>query len=218
MYQEDDLLMISGIQHLAFCERQFSLIHVEEQWQENILTITGSLIHQKVDNPYIVEKRNDTITARSIKVASYKLGLTGIIDVIEFKKSDSPTNCIEIPKYKGFWQPLVMEYKRGKPKDIDCDKAQVCASAMCLEEMHNIKLEEGSIFYNATKHREPVFFTQELRDNVINYAKKMHYLYDNGITPKAILNKSCKSCSMNEICMPSLSKLNVDKYLKQIIS
>jgi CRISPR-associated exonuclease Cas4 len=213
-YAEDDLLMLSGIQHIAFCERQWALIHIEKQWQENVATIEGAHLHEKADNPYLKEKRNDLIIARSVNIVSYELGLTGIADVIEFVRSEAPEDCIKIPKRSGFWKPKVVEYKRGKPKHIDCDKVQLCAQAMCLEEMHNIKIVDGALFYNQIKHRENVVFDNVLRNSVKTYSVRMHELYEAGITPKAVLNKSCKNCSLYELCIPELSKLNVEKYMR----
>lgn len=213
-YTEDELLMLSGIQHFAFCERQWALIYIEQQWQENIATIEGAHLHEKADNPYLKEKRKDFIVARSVNIASYELGLVGIADVIEFTKSASAENCVKIPKHSGWWRPKPIEYKRGKPKHIDCDKVQLCAQAICLEEMHNIQITDGAIFYNLTKHRENVVFDEALRNAVKTYAAKMHGLYKHGISPKAVQTPACKNCSMMELCLPGLSKLSVSKYMR----
>jgi CRISPR-associated exonuclease Cas4 len=216
MYAEDDLLLLSGIQHIAFCERQWALIHIEKQWQENVLTIEGAHLHEKVDDPYLKEKRHDVITARAVTLASYRLGLIGIADVIEFEKSESAENSIKIPKRSGFWRPRVVEYKRGKPKHTDCDSVQLCAQTLCLEEMHAVRIDEGAIFYNQTKHRQNIVFDDALRHAVARYAKRMHALYTQGITPGAVLRPACKSCSLYELCMPSLSGLDVENYLRSV--
>lgn len=214
IHSEDDMLMLSGIQHIAFCERQWALIHIEKQWQENIKTIEGTLLHEMADNPYIKEKRRNLIVGRSINIASYELGLVGIADIVEFEKSETSHNCIKIPKQSGWWSPKIVEYKRGKPKHIDCDKVQLCAQAMCFEEMHNIKLSDGSIFYNLIKRREIVVFDEGLRNSVKMYASKMHELYKLGSTPKSVYRSSCKNCSLYDLCLPKIFKLDVDMYIK----
>ena len=214
LYSEDDLLMLSGIQHIDFCERQWALIHIEKQWQENSLTIEGQFLHEKVDNPYIVEKRKDLIVARAVPVVSNSLGLYGVADVIEFTKTSEFDNSVVIPHRNGRWIPKVVEYKRGKPKNIDCDKVQLCAQNVCLEEMYGITINYGEIFYAAIKHRETVVFDTDLRNYTNLLARKMHELFQSGSTPKAELKPSCKKCSLYEICMPGISKLNPVNYIK----
>lgn len=212
-YGENDLLMLSGVQHIVFCERQWALIHIEKQWRENVSTIEGHFLHEKVDNPFIVEKRKDLIVARSINVVSYKLGLYGVLDVIEFERQETSDNAIKILHRNSFWHPNIVEYKRGKPKNTDCDRVQLCAQAICIEEMHDISLTQGAIFYNKTKHQEIVFFDEDLRNYTISMSQKMHEVYKSGLTPKGEQTASCKNCSLCEICMPNLSKLNASNYI-----
>lgn len=215
MCNEDELLMLSGIQHIAFCERQWALIHIEKLWEENILSIEGKFLHDRADNPFIAEKRKGIITARSVNIVSYKLGLYGIADVIEYVQSDISDNAVKIPRRKGFWRPQIVEYKRGKPKHIDCDKIQLTAQAMCMEEMNKIIISEGFIFYDQIKHREHVLFDETLRSAAIKYAQRMHALYEEGITPKAVENKMCnKNCSLHELCLPKISNISVSKYME----
>ncbi len=216
MYKEEDLLLLSGIQHIDFCERQWALIHIEKQWQENVLTIEGHFLHEKADNPYIPEKRKGLITARAVPLVSYELGLYGVADVIEFTKTGELDNSLKIPKRSGRWQPKVIEYKRGKPKNIDCDKVQVCAQSLCLEEMHNIFIQEAEIFYGQTKHREIVELDKNLRNHTKNLAGKMHEIFTAGVTPKAEYKPCCKSCSLIDICMPKILKRSTAYYLKDI--
>lgn len=217
MYREEDLLLLSGIQHIDFCERQWALIHIEKQWQENILTIEGQFLHEKVDNPDIVEKRKDLIVARAVPLASYESGLYGIADVIEFTKTGELYNAVKIPKRAGMWKPKIVEYKRGKPKNIDCDKVQVCAQSLCLEEMHNISIREAEIYYGQIKHRERFILDENLRNHTKNLAHKMHKLYEKGVTPKAEYKNHCKSCSLIDICMPKILNKNASNYLKKAL-
>ncbi len=220
LYNEDDMLLLSGIQHIDFCERQWALIHIEKQWLENVLTIEGQFLHEKTDNPDIVEKRKDLVIARAVPLVSYKLGLYGVADVIEFTKAgelDFSHISIQIPRRKGRWIPKIVEYKRGKPKNIDCDKVQVCAQSMCLEEMHNIHINEAEIFYGKIKHREKFILDENLRNHTKNLARKMHKLYETGLTPKAVYKAHCKSCSLINICIPKISGKNAINYLKREI-
>lgn len=212
-YKEEDLLALSGIQHIAFCPRQWALIHIENQWQENVLTLEGRFIHERADDPYVVEKRKDLIVSRAVNIASYKLGLYGVADVVEFWQTESSVNAVTVPKRRGNWRPRVVEYKRGKPKYMDCDKVQLCAQALCLEEMHGIRLEEGDIFYNAIKHRENVKFSESLRQKTKALALQMHNFFKAGITPPPVIGKACKSCSLKEICMPELGGMKASVYL-----
>lgn len=217
-YSEDDMLMLSGIQHICFCQRQWALIHIEKQWEENTLTIDGMFLHEKADNPYLKEKRPGIIISRAMPVSSKMLGLYGVCDIIEFTLSQNEENTIKIPHKKGHWIPAPVEYKNGKPKDIDCDKIQLCAQAMCLEEMYNIEIKEGFIFYNKIKHRELVMFDEILREKTKKYSSLMHELFRKKSVPKAIVSKSCKSCSLIDICMPNFFQLDPLDYMKRNLS
>ena len=217
-FTEDDLLLLSGIQHIAFCERQWALIHIEKQWVENVRTVEGHILHKKVDDPYFLESRGDFITARSIPVVSYKLGLYGIADVIEFIRSNDCNNSVTLPSHEGFWKPNIVEYKRGKPKNIDCDKVQLCAQSLCIEEMFNIIIDKGSIYYGETRHRQTVEFDEILRNKTQKYANRIHQLFNAGITPKPIYQKGCRMCSLIDICIPKMPKSSVRSYLKKAIS
>jgi len=219
-WTDNDLLMLSGIQHIAFCERQFALIYIEQQWVENLLTVEGHFMHERVDDPFESEIRNDRVILRSLPVVSFKLGLYGRADVIESIKTGKyeKGTVIKIEERDGWWYPVPVEYKRGKPKPDDRDEVQLCAQAMCLEEMYNILINVGYIYYGETRHRQEVRLTRELRKSVENYASRMHELYREGNTPLPVVRKGCRSCSMVDLCMPdSLSRAqSVSDYLKQL--
>jgi CRISPR-associated exonuclease Cas4 len=219
MYSEDDLLMLSGIQHIAFCERQYALIYIEQEWVENLLTAEGRNLHHKVDDPFENEKRANYIVWRSVPVVSYYLGLRGIADIVELRQiNDKSPGTIELPGETGFWEIIPVEYKRGKPKPDYCDEVQLCAQAICLEEMHRIHIHEGFIFYGQTRHRHPVQFSADLRIKVNEYAEKMHHLDNAGITPPPVLKKGCPSCSLKGICLPNtLAQKKTDEYLDQLM-
>jgi len=211
IYDDDELLPLSGIQHFAFCERQWALIHVERQWAENVRTVEGKHLHQRVDDPYFSESRGAIKTIRSVPLLSRMLGLYGFADVIEYYSLSNSDNFDEM---------TIIEYKRGKPKPDDRDEVQICAQAMCLEEMLKINLSGGYFFYGETRHRHKVLFSKELRERVVQLSRGMHELFVKGITPWAVKGKKCKNCSMSDICLPALGrkKTTAGKYIKSIIA
>lgn len=216
-YEDDDLLMLSGIQHFAFCPRQWGLIHIEQQWQENHLTVEGRWLHRKVDNPHAIERNKNVVHLRSVALVSHELGFSGIADLLELTAAqDQNNNTIEVPKYPGKWTVYPIEYKHGKPKHDDVDEVQLCAQAMCLEEMYGIVIHEGAFFYESIRRRFPIVFTNELREQVRNYSSMMHEIFDLGITPQAEFHSHCRSCSLNDKCFVNSMKraTSVNHYLK----
>ncbi|MBQ6518575.1 MAG: CRISPR-associated protein Cas4 [Anaerolineaceae bacterium] len=212
MYKEEEFLQLSGIQHYCFCPRQWALIHIEQLWVENYLTMDGEVIHENVHDSDFNEKRKDKLLIRGLYVHSQNLGISGQCDLVEFIKDD--INGISLNSKKGFWVPIPVEYKRGKTKIIDADRLQLCAQAICLEEMLYCTISKGFLFYNTTKNREEVLFTEQLRHLVYETYQKMHELYKRGYTPKAKETKSCKSCSLINLCLPKTEKYkSVEKYI-----
>lgn len=208
---EEDYLPLSGIQHFAFCERQWGLIHVETQWVENLRTAEGRILHKAADNPYFSETRDNVKVIRSVPLVSRALGLYGVADVIEIHKGFN-TDGIDTTKY------VIIEYKRGKPKPDNRDEVQLCAQAFCLEEMLGIIVECGFMFYGETRHRHKVEFSDDLRYKVRSLALKMHNYFNNGFTPLAVKGKRCKNCSMIDVCVPEIgdSKKKAGKYMSNI--
>lgn len=214
-YAEEDYLMISGIQHFRFCRRQWALIHVEQQWEENVHTIIGEMMHKKAHDPYLREKRKDTIVVRALPVASKTMGVSGECDIVEFHRCD---DGIKLFGHRGLYSVYPIEYKKGKPKNADEDKLQLTAQAMCLEEMFTTTISEGAIYYGEIKRREVVEFTEELRNNVAEIFREMHQYYTRRYTPKVKKSKACSSCSLKEICLPGLERsISVGKYMAQIL-
>lgn len=205
VYNEDDYLMISGIQHYAFCPRQWALIHLEDQWEENYLTTSGRIMHAKAHDGENVERRGSLIIFRSLRVVSSILGISGVCDVVEFYESSSG---IPIKGYPGFWIPYPVEYKRGKSKLENWDRLQLCAQAVCLEEMLCTSINKGAIYYGEPRRREIVEFTEDLRLDLCNITKLMHKLYITKHTPKAVKKRHCNSCSVKGVCLPNLSLEN----------
>jgi CRISPR-associated exonuclease Cas4 len=215
-YSADDLLPLSGIQHFVFCRRQWALIHVERQWRENVLTAEGRILHRRTDDPFFTETRKGTVTARAVPVASYRLGLSGVCDVVEFTESKEG---VKLPGREGLYLPSPVEYKRGKPKRDPCDEAQLCAQAMCLEEMLAVTIPEGYLYYGRIRRRIAVELTVELRNLVRRMAEEMHAYFQRDYTPRVRISKACRSCSLAGICMPKLQTRTtpVSKYIKQQI-
>jgi CRISPR-associated exonuclease Cas4 len=215
-FAPDEWLPLSGIQHFVFCRRQWALIHIEQQWQENVLTVEGHLMHRRADDPFFTEKRGGVIIARSVPVASPTLGLTGVCDVIEFT---AEPEGIQLPGRPGFWQPTPIEYKRGREKHNPCDEAHLCAQAICLEEMLLAAISHGFIFYGQTRHRVQVDFNEELRTLVHKAANEMHEYFRRGHTPRVRPSKACRSCSLKEICLPDLlgKTLSASHYIQQYL-
>ena len=208
-YSEDELLPISALSHLKYCERRCALIHIEQVWSENRLTAEGQLLHEKVHERED-ESRGDLRIARGLRLRSLALGLYGVADVVEFHKQPD-----------GSWQAFPVEYKRGKPKPNICDEVQLCAQAMCLGEMLNTQVSCGAVFYGLPRRRMDVEITPSLREQTESAAKRLHELIRSGVTPTAEYEKKCRSCSLFDLCMPKRiggGKRNVDAYLKEMIA
>ena len=218
LYDDDQMLMLSGIQHYMYCPRQWALIHIEQQWNDNRLTAEGQILHRNVDNPAYRQKNGDTITLRSVHIASHVLGLYGISDAIELMPSDTAINAITHPRYSGYWKPYPVEYKRGRHKPDERDEVQLCAQVICLEEMYNIHIPEGALFYNEMKHREVVEISESLRQITAKLSDAMHRTFETGIAPKAEERHGCRNCSLIDICAPELTKkTTVSYYLKKML-
>jgi len=213
-YQPDELLPLSGIQHFVFCRRQWALIHVERQWQENALTVEGKLLHNRADNPFFSETRNGVITARAVPIASYRLGLAGICDVVEFTTS---SEGVQLPGREGLFLPAPVEYKRGKEKHDHSDEAQLCAQALCLEEMLSVVIPFGYLYYGETRHRVDVELTSQLRELVREMSEEMHAYFQRGYTPRVKTSKACRTCSLADVCLPTLQEkvISASKYIQQ---
>lgn len=216
MYTEEEMLMLSGIQHYMFCPRQWALIHIEQQWEDNRLTVEGNILHRNVDNPFYRQKNGDVITLRSLHIASKELGLYGITDAVELVPSYTSENAITHSRYPGFWKPYPVEYKRGHHKPDERDEVQLAAQVMCLEEMYGITIPYGALYYNEVKRREVITISDALRNTTMQCAIRMHEIYRSGVMPEAVKRSHCRNCSLKDICMPETSGCSqVSFYLKR---
>ncbi len=207
MVHPDDLIQLSALQHYAFCPRQCAVIHVEQVWTENRLTAEGRIMHEHVHDEGN-ESRGDVRIERGVSLRSLEMGLIGKADVIEYHR-----------QHNGTWQAFPVEYKRGKPKPDDSDKIQLCAQAMCLEEMLNVRIPTGALFYGKTRRRLDVAFDEALRQETQEAAQKTHELIESGKTPKPEYSKRCESCSLMAECMPKTiqKKRSVESYIKRML-
>jgi CRISPR-associated exonuclease Cas4 len=213
MYPEDDLIPISALQHLVFCARQCALIHIEQLWSENVFTAQGRGLHEKVHEAE-AESRPGVRVVRGLRLRSLELGLVGQADVVEFHADSAGT---AVPGLPGRYTVFPVEYKRGKPKADACDEVQLCAQAMCLEEMLGTSIPRGALFYGRPRRRQEVEFTESLRQQTRETAGKLHELLRSGRTPTAAYEKKCESCSLLERCLPQITgiKKNIRHYLAQ---
>ncbi|MEI6388876.1 MAG: CRISPR-associated protein Cas4 [Spirochaetota bacterium] len=191
MYDDDDLLPLSALQHLLFCERQCALIHVEQAWAENSFTAEGRLLHERAHSEK-GERRPGKKKEFGMPIRSLELGLIGKTDAVEYGDDGST---------------LVVEYKRGKPKRGREDEVQLCAQALCLEEMRGTCIQSGVLYYGKTKRRKEVAFDNELRALVTNTAQRLHELVASGKTIIASYEEAkCAHCSLLELCIPACGK------------
>jgi CRISPR-associated exonuclease Cas4 len=216
MYTEDELLPISALQHLAFCERQWALIHLEGVWVENRLTAEGRVLHDRAHEAE-TESRRGVRIARGLRLRSLRLGLSGIADVVEFhrRETEGDAGGVRLPNVRGLWQPFPVEYKRGRPKKGPFDEIQLCAQALCLEEMLGATIPHAALFYGTPMRRTEVALSAALRGQTERLAARLHELTRRGVTPPPVYEEKCESCSLMPVCMPKkLSKgREVEAYL-----
>jgi CRISPR-associated exonuclease Cas4 len=208
-FTESELFPLSALQHYLFCPRQCALIHVEQIWEENRLTAEGRVLHDRVDAGG-AEKRNDIKRVFSLPLRSLRLGISGKADVVEFHRQPD-----------GSWVPYPVEHKRGRRKKEDWDRIQLCAQAVCLEEMLDVAVVEGALFYGKEQRREAVVIDDALRRKTETVAQSVHAMLGLGRTPAPVYSARCDNCSLVDVCLPKrLSAIHiggVDEYLKKAI-
>jgi len=222
---EDDLLPLSGLSQVAFCPRRAALIHVEGQWEENRFTIEGRHMHERV-HELGDEARGEIRIVRGLALRSLRLGLVGVADVVEFHAvpSDDPTSAgqgpagVRLPGVRGLWRPYPVEYKRGRRKPDNSDSVQLCAQAMCLEEMLGVPVPEGALYYGRTRKRLVVALDASLRRETEEAARTLHAIVRSGRTPQPVLEKKCRRCSLFDLCEPKAAGRSARRYLDRMIS
>jgi CRISPR-associated exonuclease Cas4 len=229
MYSEEDLLPISRLQHFLFCERRAALVQIEGVWEENVFTVEGSILHNKVDNDLLVETRKDVRITRGLLLRSLRLGLSGKADVVEFHRVaetgaskalvEELKTAIPLAGALGLWLPFPVDYKRGRLRHEEGFEVQLCAQALCLEEMLGVAVPSGAIFYGKPRRRLEIIFDADIRKRTEQAAARLQDLFRSGLTSPAKYEKKCESCSLFEICMPRVMSTakSVAKYLSRMI-
>lgn len=207
--------MLSGLNHFIFCRRRWALVHIEQLWNENEYTLDGEYMHERVHDAEFTESRGSVLLSRAMPVRSVSMNITGECDMVELHKDP---HGVPIQGREGTWRLYPIEYKRGSPNERGADEMQLCAQAMCLEEMFVTDIPEGAVFYGETHRRMPVVFTEELRESVRSALEEMHRLFERGHTPRAKMTKACKNCSLVELCQPGLSKqVSPSEYVRRML-
>ncbi len=228
MFEDNRLLSLSALQHLSFCERRAALVHLEGLWGDNVFTAEGTVGHERVHSLTKTEVRGDLRIARGLLIRSLQLGLTGKADVVEFHRVgaslpetpvDNRPTSVSLPGATGLWRPYPVEYKRGRLRSDRSFEVQVCAQAICLEEMLEVRVERGAIFFGETARRLEVEFDADLRAETVTTALRLHEIMRSGITPQAKYENKCKKCSLLDLCMPKITshRSRVHAYIRRMI-
>jgi CRISPR-associated exonuclease Cas4 len=223
MFTEEDFIMISALQHYVYCPRQCALIHVEDAWSENLFTVRGNILHEKVDTD-TYETRGNVRTVRGLRIHSFKYGLVGRCDVVEFRTkksvshpelvSESPINSDTLKQVQGFTDVIPVEFKSGKPKEDVSDKVQLCAQVFCLEEMLNTKISKAAFFYGKIRRRNVIDIDDELRIQTENIIDSVREIVSKKIIPCAEYEAKCRNCSLINICQPkAMNKRKLQNYI-----
>ena len=208
MYRDEELLPISALNHFLYCKRRCALIHIERQWLENRFTAEGRVMHERVDRRGERDRR-DVRTEYGLRLISHELRLVGQADVVEFHLKDRAI---------GLWLPYPVEYKRGKPKKNSSDRVQLCAQALCLEEMYQVSIPEAALFYGKTRRRQQVELILELRQETVTVVHAVQDMIRDRLTPEPVFDKRCESCSLIDFCLPRIcGKKSVKSYLGKMV-
>lgn len=218
-WDETELVMLSALEHYVYCPRQCALIHIEQVWSENLFTAEGRILHEKTDLEGRTESRGDVRVARGLRLHSRRLGLVGKADVVEFHRVEDDA-AAKLAGVSGFWRPFPVEYKRGHLRHEEGFEVQLCAQALCLEEMLNVRVSAGALFYGKTVRRMDVAFDTNLREKTESVAAHLHEMIRSGKTPTARYEKKCKKCSLLSLCMPKATGAcrSVQGYLDEALS
>jgi len=198
VYTEDELLPISALQHLLFCRRRAALVHIEGLWAENRYTTEGHHLHNRVHDSRVKETRNGTRQVRGVELRSFRWGLTGKADLLEVRE----------PEKRGVQRFTLVEYKRGRPKPA-LDLAfhvQLCAQAMCVEEMLDVELAEAAIYFGKIRQRRTVVLDETLRNSTAAAIDDLHRIIRSKVTPTARFERKCRKCSLVNLCLPKALK------------
>jgi CRISPR-associated exonuclease Cas4 len=203
MFDEEDLLPISALQHFVFCPRRCALVHIQQVWMENQFTVEGDILHERVDE-LGRESRVTLIVSHGVAIRSLHFGITGKVDVVEFRSSGEAQAACELAGKNGRWIPYPVEYKRGSARRGFGDDIQICAQALCLEEMLKCPVPAGAIYYASTRKRREIAFGAPLREQTAAAILALRSLMAKGVTPPAVYGKKCDTCSLFDLCQPKI--------------
>ncbi len=219
MYTEDDFIQLSALQHYVFCPRQCALIHVEDVWRENLFTVRGSILHEKVDTDSC-ETRGTVKTVRGLRIHSFRLGITGRCDVVEFchvKEGYLQQRASSVEGNLHYGEVLPVEFKSGQPKDDLSDKVQLCAQVFCLEEMLNTTIKDGAFFYGRIRRRVRVEITDDLRRQTEETIAAVREIVSGTVVPSVRYTEKCKHCSLEVVCQPrAMNERKLASYMKNL--
>jgi CRISPR-associated exonuclease Cas4 len=224
---ESDLLPLSALQHLLFCPRQCALIHVERLWEENRWTAEGRVLHKKAHEGKPETRDGERIT-RGLPLRSFRLGLFGVADIVLWRpppdrrvrgRTLRQAILAAKPEELAEWSVIPVEYKRGKPKQNDCDRVQLCAQAICLEEMLGIEVQNGQLYYGTNRRRVDVALDADLREVTADAASRLHAMIASGVTPPGQYEKKCDTCSLLSVCLPAIGTVpSAERYVSRLVS
>lgn len=216
MYAEDNLLPISALQHLVFCERQVALIHLERVWADSAATIEGRFLHERTDEGSR-ETRGDLRVVRNLTIRSLRLGIAGRADAVEFHRlRNGEAGGRVLDGRRGTWMAFPVEYKRGRPKKHRADEVQLCAQALCLEEMLVSSIPRGALFYGRTRRRHDVAFDEALRRITEEATARLRTILSGKRTPVATWEEKCETCSLLSLCLPKSVGSSTAQYMQDV--
>ncbi|HOP55022.1 MAG TPA: CRISPR-associated protein Cas4 [Bacillota bacterium] len=212
MRSEEDLIPISLLSQYYYCKRRAGLMLLERQWQDNIHTAEGTVLHERVHSGKS-ESRGSFHILRTLTVRSFEVGLVGVIDCLEIVQSE---NGYALPWLEGRWAMHPVEYKHGVRRNELEYEVQMAAQAMCLEEMYNCKIDKGYVYYGDDRRRIEVTIDDYYRDLVVEGAKSLNKILENQVTPIARRSAKCRECSLNDVCFPKILNKKTSLYIDKI--
>ncbi len=210
----DDYIQLRELQHFAYCRRQWALIFLDNKWESNEQTVYGDIIHNKKAHTQLhSEKRGSIIRSYDLQVVSHEYKLFGICDCVEFHKR---SNGARIFGYDGYYEVLPVEYKSGREQDVDL--YQAADQALCLEEMLSTPVISFALYYKKDNKRVEYTITDELKEKIAAYSKEMIDYKKRKIIPHVRRKSHCRSCSLNNLCIPKIQNKSANEYLESKIN
>lgn len=216
MFDDEDYIQINTLQHYVYCPRQCALLCVENVWNDNLYTVRGEILHEVVDSE-TEETRGSVRVVRGLRIHSTRLRIVGKCDVVEFHLSGDDASTLVRKNETGSYTVIPVEYKAGEPKEDLSDKVQLCAQALCLEEMLNVSIEKGIFFYGKIRRRYTIDIDRMLREQTEEVIQGVHALVSKRVVPRALYSQKCRNCSLESICVPrAMNEKKLHNYIHQL--